>query len=156
MRPISKVANPPGETIRFDKCSAWSPSLGAALAVHPAYIADCESVAGLTRAQDRAQQFAVVHDGGILVSGVPMGEPEYVESNLTSKLEDTMSYVNKVTKQLRSSSSQALWLLLLWCMSTRVDYWAQTLYVSASRSFLADFDTAITSAASDAFGEAGL
>ncbi|KAK7230707.1 hypothetical protein SO694_00078197 [Aureococcus anophagefferens] len=149
------AAEPHGETIRFDKCSAWSPSLGAALAVHPAYIADCESVAGLTRAQDRAQQFAVVHDGGILVSGVPMGEPEYAESNLTSKLEDTMSYVNKVTTQLRSSSSQALWLLLLWCMSTRVDYWAQTLYVSAPRIFLADFDTAVTSAASDAFGEAG-
>ncbi|KAH8058129.1 hypothetical protein JL721_9589 [Aureococcus anophagefferens] len=32
---------------------------------------------------------------------------------------------------------------------------AQTLCVSASRIFLADFDTAVTSAASDAFGEAG-
>ena len=44
---------------------------------------------------------------------------------------------------------------MLSCLSTRADYWAQTMYMSASRSFLADFDTAITSAASDASGEAG-
>ena len=50
LRRYAAAVEPHGETIRFDKCSAWSPSLGAALAVHPAYIADCESVAGLTRA----------------------------------------------------------------------------------------------------------
>ncbi|EGB05758.1 hypothetical protein AURANDRAFT_66202 [Aureococcus anophagefferens] len=55
----------------------------------------------------------------------------------------------------RLGNTTALWLLVLSCLSTRADYWAQTMYMSASRSFLADFDTAITSAASDASGEAG-
>ncbi|KAH8090167.1 hypothetical protein JL720_6477 [Aureococcus anophagefferens] len=41
LRRYAAAVEPHGETIRFDKCSAWSPSLGAALAVHPAYIADC-------------------------------------------------------------------------------------------------------------------
>ena len=104
--------------LNFSKCQAWSPTAGvvtAALRAHPDTPFKKGAVPGWTGGPGL----------GVVVSGVPVGDPYFVEFHVQAKVDTVLSQTSKIYTSLRCVSPQNLYALLVYCANTRVQYMSQ-------------------------------
>ena len=128
---------PLGEELRLDKSVAFCPALGAELAHHEHH------------------ESATVAPSGILVSGVPVGDPAFIQAHLAAEAAGQSSYINKILTKLSPLSLQATWCLLARCANARMTHVARAVDPDIGRPAFEAFDAAMLDAAASSFGEAG-
>jgi hypothetical protein len=83
---------------------------------------------------------------GVMVSGVPVGDAEYVACKMACKVSEAVSEIQQTILSLRHVSAQNLFALTAYCLSTKMQYWMQVMPVEVLRPHLARFDAAILEA----------
>ena len=74
------------------------------------------------------------------MSGVPVGDPYFVEFHVQAKVDTVLSQTSKIYTSLRCVSPQNLYALLVYCANTRVQYMSQCLHPARTRHAFSRFD----------------
>ena len=77
---------------------------------------------------------------GICVLGAPIGSPEYVADQLQKKSDEQETLFTRIP---RVEDTQACWLLLLMCASTRANFWLRVVSPEQSLQFAERHDAAV-------------
>ena len=65
---------------------------------------------------------------GVMVAGVPVGEPAYVAGSLQCKTRDIIAKMELVDRRLRLAHLQSMWVVLRFCLTPLADYWVRLSY----------------------------
>ena len=102
----------------------------------------------------RASGYTVVHDG-MVFGGVPVGTPEYVESETMRRVSVCLAGITTTSEKLCAPDPQSMWHLLRVCLGRRADFLAAHVYPSESSVAMGAFDLGVRRAALQAFAAAG-
>ena len=70
---------------------------------------------------------------GILVGGVPLGCPLFVDHTLRCEVDTIESYIRDTVTELQGESPHAVWAALYYCCASRFDYWLRHVPPRATR-----------------------
>ena len=90
---------------------------------------------------------------GVILLGVPVGTPEFVQRHADERLADERRLLDEIA---RLPDPQCAWQLLSKCAVPKGNYWIRTLPPSLSQSYAAQRDDALWSACIDIFGAEGV
>ena len=126
---------PQGGTLRVEKCGAYSGGLGEDLASAPGY--------------DPAFPLARDDAGilGIVIAGVPIGEPEFVVPWIERRVDGMMSNIDITCNMLRTVHLMSLNVLLYYSLARLGEYVAGHCYPSDSTGPLSRYDAGVLKAA---------
>ena len=63
---------------------------------------------------------------GVMIGGVPVGEPAYVQEVMRRKADEIVSYIVHTVSSLRDHPHSA-WAALQYCCASRLDHWLRHL-----------------------------
>ena len=93
---------------------------------------------------------------GVMLSGVPFGDPDYVRNRMTAKASEIVSQIVKTTTRLRLGAKQNLYALTIQCLNTKVQFWMQCMHPDVIQTQLKRIDVEVLEAARVATGQAFL
>ena len=131
--------------LNLEKCQAWSPCANVvsdALRAHPDTPFKRGTVPGWTQGPGL----------GVMVSGVPVGDPYFVEFHVQATVDTVLSQTSKVFSSLHCISPQNLYALLVYCANTRVQHLSQCLHPTRTRHAFLRFDHHIAKMVDDITG----
>ena len=134
-----------GAVLNASKCELWCSDhsiIESYLREHP----DSQFRVGSVRQSNGKEAF------GVMVSGVPFGDDEYVQEKMMRKVDKVVSQIQSTTKRLRLRSCQNLYALLVQCLNTKIQFWLQCMRPQLIRHHLHRLDEAILTSARTATG----
>ena len=84
--------------------------------------------------------------------GAPIGSPEYVADQLQNKSDEQETLFTRIP---RVEDTQACWLLLLMCASTRANFWLRVVSPEQSLQFAERHDAAVWQCLRAILGKSG-
>ena len=90
---------------------------------------------------------------GIMVSGVPVGDAEYVSHMMKIKTNKVVSQIKNITNRLQPNSCQNLFALLVQCLHQKLQFWMQTMAPEVLEKHLKRFDCVMLAAVRRATGQ---
>lgn len=91
---------------------------------------------------------------GVMVGGVPIGEPAFVTAVMRAKTAEIVSYIQKTISELRDKP-HAAWVALFYSCAPRLDHWLRHMPPSETMVHASVFDLAMLQAA-EALGFDGM
>ena len=81
------------------------------------------------------------YHAGVIVGGVPIGEPAFVAEHMRREADEIVSYIQKTVTQLHDSP-HALWAALYYSAQHKFDYWLRHMPPAEVGDAAARIDTA--------------
>ena len=78
---------------------------------------------------------------GIIVAGVPVGDPMYVAAHLDGKARSVVSNITAITATLQDCHLQSLHTVAYYCFGGMLHYWAQHCYPAEVAAAAAQVDS---------------